>query len=202
MSPTKEDINKLEIIADAGANNASKYLSQMMNRKVSVSIPWVSSYPYEKIPETVGAAHKSMTAVFMDVGGDINGVILIVFSEKDALLISDLLLSREGSTELDDLGKSALTEATGNIVANAYLNALSEKLDLKVKDSIPFIGTDMLNSLMDGILAQFACQAQEALVIKNNFKIGDKDVNGHAFILFDPDSLDLIIRSLRECKIK
>ncbi len=202
MDLTKEDINKLEVIADIGAQNASKYLTQMMNKKVSVSIPWVASYPYEKIPETVDVASRPMTAVFMEAKGDIRGIILIVFPRESALLISDLLLSREGTTELDDLGKSALTEATGNILANAYLNAFSEKLDLKVQDTIPFIGTDMLNALMDGVLARFACQAEEALVLKNNFRIDEKDIKGHAFILFDPISLNLILEKLRECKIK
>jgi chemotaxis protein CheC len=98
------------------------------------------------------------------------------------------------------MAESALMEATGNILANAYLNAFSEKLDLKIKDTIPYIGTDMLNSLMDGVLSKFAAHASETLLLKNNFRIDEYSINGHAFILFDPASFELIAEKVKAYK--
>jgi len=200
MKLSEEEIKILGNIADIGAKNASKYLSVMTKKKFSVSIPWVSLYPYEEIPQTVGKPSDMVTAVYMKVEGEVKGAIIVVFPEKEALFMSDLLLSKKGSTELDDMAKSALTEAAGNILANAYLNAISDKLDIKLTDSIPHLATDMLNAILGGVLAQFACKSENALIFKNNFEIQKKKINGHAFILFDPDSFDIIKKKIKNVR--
>jgi len=199
MKLTKIQLKKLGEIADIGAKSASKYLSTMTNKKFSVNIPWVSMYPYEKIPRTVGNPAETVTAVFMQVQGELEGVILMIFPEKSALQMAGLLQGEE-VTKLDDMADSALKEAGGNILANAYLNAFADKLKLKITDSIPHITTDMLDAVMGGVLSQFAAKTQDALVFKNSFQVGKEKVEGHAFILFDPDSFELIIKKLKNAR--
>ena len=124
----------------------------------------------------------------------------MVFPEKSALAMADLLEGKQGSLELSDMGTSALKEACGNILANAFLNAFAAELDLKIIDSIPHIVTDMLNSVMSNVLAQFACKTENALVFKNNFSVQDHKIEGHAFIFFDPDSFNTIIKKIKNYK--
>lgn len=202
MRFTKTMLRKMEIIADIGAQNASKYLSTMTNKKSRVSIPWVSSYPYEKVTRTAGNSQDLVTVVFMQMFGDIKGVILMVFPEKDAIEMADLLQGKTGTQELDQDGESALMEAGGNILANAYLNAFAEKLQIKITDSVPNIATDMLGSILDGVLGTFGAKSEETIVFKNRFKIGKKEILGNAYILFDPESFEFLFEKVRKCKIK
>ena len=202
MRLTRNMIYKFGAIADIGAQNASDYLSIMTKKKVKVNIPWVSSYPYEKISNTIGKPNELITAIFMHLDGDLHGVILMLFPEKNAIEMSDLLQRKTGSQKLDELGKSALMEAGGNILANAYLNAFAEKLNVKIQDSIPHIATDMLAALLDGILGTFGAKSEEALIFKNNFNVASKKVRGYSLILFDPDSFNILLEKLRKCKIK
>jgi len=195
-------LHKMELIADIGAQNASKYLTTLSKKKSRVSIPWISSYTYEKIPQTAGKPNDIVTAVFMQMSGDLKGVILMVFPEKDAIEIANLLQGKEGDGELNEESESALMEAGGNILANAYLNAFAEKLQLKLTDSVPQIATDMLGSIMNGILGRFASKSEETIIFKNRFKIGKKEILGNAYILVDPESFDLLGDRIKRCKIK
>ncbi len=203
MEITKEVIRKLGIISDEGAINASRYLSQMTSKKVKVSIPWISLYPYDKVLSTIGNPGKVVTAVFMEITGEIKGVILILFLRKAALELADLLLAKkEPSKELDELGESALKEATGNILANAYINALADKLRLKILDSIPVLKTDMVSAIMDVVISTYSCKAEQALIMKNNFEIEGRGLKGHVFLLFDPATFGLLVDKLKLCEIK
>lgn len=199
MAFTKIEMAKLGKIADVGASNASKYLSTMAKKTVKVSIPWVAAHPYEQITETIGKPSSGVIAVFMTMSGDIEGVIVMVFPEKAAIEIAGLLTGRRASKSLDDLGRSALMEACGNILANAYLNAFGDTLKLNLRDSVPVMAQDMLGSILDGVLSDFASKSVEALIFKNRFTLDGKELSGDACILFDPTSYPLIKKRLAKC---
>lgn len=202
MEIDKKIIHRFEEIADIGAKDASNYLSTMTNKKVKVDIPWISFYDYEKIPETAGKKSDLVSAVFMEMSGDIKGVILMLFPEKSAIKMSMLLQNKnlekvEKQDELDEMGKSALMEAGGNILANAYLNAFANNLKIKIFDSVPQIATDMLGSVMDGVLGVYASKSEKTIVFKNNFRMGKESVEGYSYILFHPESLQFLIKKMK-----
>lgn len=62
----------------------------------------------------------------MQLFGDLTGCTLLLIEDARAVALSNVLLGRESDTdgELDEMVQSSLSEA-GNIVAAAYLNALS-----------------------------------------------------------------------------
>ena len=203
MKFEQELLNKLEAIADIGAQNASKYLTTLANQNVRVSIPWVASTPYEKVAKTTGNPNDVVSVIFMELSGEVDGVIFMVFEEKDAISFADILLGNEseGSEELTELGKSALMEVGGNILANAYLNAFADKLGIVLTDTVPQMATDMLGSVIDGILGQYGSKSEETIVFKNRFKIADKEIIGNAYILIDPDNFDFFFKKVEQCKI-
>lgn len=199
----RTEINSLEVVGDIGAINASQYLSMMMKKKFRVSIPWVALYPFERIPRLLGEPDEVMTCVHLNMSGDLKGAVLFIFPKKSALAVADLLQGKKiGTTRsLDEMSKSALKES-GNILVNAYLNSIAEKLNLKIFDSVPNIATDMLDAVMDGILAGQASKARDCLVLKNDYILENKKVEAHALILFDPDSYKKLRGRLRRCEIK
>jgi len=196
-----EQINSLAVIGDIGAINASSFLSQMMGTKFSVSIPWVANYPYEKLPRVIGEPDELVTCVHLSMSGDLKGHILFIFPKESAFKIAALLQKKKPSDKLDEMDRSALKES-GNILANAYLNAISDKLNLKLYDSVPKITTDMLDAFLDGILSNMATRAEQAVVLKNDYKLGEDKTLTHAVLLFDPDSYKKMEIKLTECEIK
>lgn len=200
MKIDDEIIHKFEKIADIGAKDASEYLSTMTGKKVKVDIPWVSFYDYEKVPETAGKRSDVVSAIFMEMSGDIKGVILMLFPEKSAVKMAALLQHidlKKAKSELDDIGKSALMEVGGNILANAYLNAFGNQLKIKIFDSVPQMTTDMLGSVMDGVLGVYSSKSEKTIVFKNNFKVGKESIEGYSYILFHPDSLKFLVGKLK-----
>lgn len=195
------ETNSLAIIGDIGATNASHFLSQMMNKEFRVSIPWIGYYPFEKIPRLFGVADKAMTCVHLNLGGDLSGTVLFLFPYESSLKVAALLQDQKPSEKLSEMDQSALKEA-GNILTNAYLNAIAEKLDISITDSVPNLATDMLDATIEGVLCEMACRAQETIVLKNDYTIKKERIEAHALIIFDPNSNKKLLERLRECPIK
>ena len=182
---TRSEINKLETIADIGAQNASNYLTTMTKKKCKVSIPWVGSLRIEKVIDTLGGFNVDAVVIFMELKGDLQGMIVMVLEEKAGVTLANHLTGEKKSS-LDEMGRSALMEAGGNILANAYLNSFADKLKISLQDTVPSLAEDKLGAIMDNILATFAHQVNDIVFFKNNYQIGETTLKGSALILFDP----------------
>lgn len=190
-------------IADAGARDASKSLSVMCGKEVSISISWTEFYPMEEIPKTIGAVHKIVTAVYLEMSNSIDGCVLLVFPEDSALQMANLLQGREvgGTRTLDEMDISALKEL-GNILTNAYTKALGSAIGVSLLNSVPHLATDMINAIFGSVLSQYADRAENALIMKTGISIEKHDIRAHILIFFDPDSYALLIKKLGKCRTR
>ena len=109
-----------------------------------------------------------------------------------------MLMGRErGLTEhLDAMDESALLEI-GNILAGAYLNALSFFTKFTLLPSIPALAMDMAGAILSVILIQLGQMGDHALVIETQFTTdGDGAVKGHFFLIPDSGSLGTILAAI------
>src|SRR6266568_4078917 len=120
-------IDALREVANIGAGHAATALSQLTNRKIMISVPQINIVRLEEVPDLLGTPQDVVAAVLMHMLGDLTGRTLLLFPESVARRVCDMLLRRPvGTTAVfDALEQSCLKEA-GNILAGAYLNALSD----------------------------------------------------------------------------
>ena len=111
----------------------------------------------------------------------------------------DILSGKElGTTKLiSDMDESAFKEMS-NILTGSFLTALSKMLNVKLLPSVPHTSTDMLQALMDFILAQVSMHADNVLCIKTRINVQGHDINGDFLILFDEPSLKRMIDILHK----
>ena len=188
MMLTPMQLDALREIGNIGAGNAATALSQIINRKIDMSVPRLNILPLSEVPEVVGGADTMVAGVYLRVFGPAPSSILFLLPRDSAFSLVDMAMNREhGTTEsLNAMDESALMEI-GNILAGSFLNALS---------SLPALAMDMAGAILSVILIQLGQVGDYALVIETEFATEANDVRGHFFLIPDPGSLNVILGTL------
>lgn len=197
------ELDALREVGTIGAGHAATALSQLLKTGVSMAVPRVNVSPLSSVPEMVGGSENPIVGVFLRVFGDVPGSVLFVFSRKSANVLVDLATSRPlGTTrELDDFDKSAVREIV-NILTSAYLNAMSSLANLNILPSVPSLTVDMAGAVLSTVLSEFGQAGDFALVIETQLSLTKEDLQGHFFLVPDPNSLGVLLGALgvdREC---
>ena len=190
-------LDALREIGNVGAGNSATALSQIIQRKIDMSVPQVSILPLADVPDVVGGPDVMVAGVYLRVFGPAPGSILFLLPRESAFALVDMLMGREyGHTEtLAAMDESALMEI-GNILAGAYLNALSFFTNLTLLPSIPALAMDMAGAILSVILIQLGQMGDHALVIETEFSSEVEGVKGHFFLIPDPGSLSIILSAI------
>ena len=194
---TSFQLDALRDIGNIGAGNAATALSQLINKKIDMTVPKVAILPLGEVPEIVGGPDSMIAGVFLRVYGLAPGSILFLLPNDSAYYLVDMLMGREnGSTKtLSNIDESALMEI-GNILAGAYLNSFSYFTKINLLPSIPALAVDMAGAILSVILIQLGQMGDHALVIETEFTTENEGISGHFFLIPDPGSLNTILEAI------
>lgn len=190
-----KELNSLELdalreISSVGAGHASMALSSLINKKVDISFPWMRICPLEGITECIDRPDREVANIYLHIDGkSMDGEfevcsLFLTFPIESAIYLAKVMQGEEvAGEELNEMDRSTLMEL-GNILAGSYLTAISEFLDLKLVESLPYLAADMLDSVIDPIIAQHANDIEDALVFNTLMRIEGKEVSGYLVVLF------------------
>ncbi len=195
MQIKEELFSRIEEVGRHAATQATTSLSRMLQRKVSVCLYPAQWVEMEKVSGKLGGAEQSVTAIYLGVTGAITGSIVLLFQEKQAVRLADLLLSRNQKkiTSLDALARSALKEF-GNISSSTYLTALSHELRVRLHQTVPGLATDMLQAALDGVLIQSSQKSEQVLLLKTDFTIEQERVGGYFLFLPNLSQMQAVLK--------
>lgn len=97
--------------------------------------------------------------------------------------------------EYTEMELSALSEI-GNILAGSYLTSLADFTNLNMSPTVPALAIDMAGAILSYGLLQFGQMGDQALLIDTKFLDGLDQVEGHFFLIPDPESFDKIFVAL------
>lgn len=200
---TFDNITELQLdafreIGTIGAGNGATALSQLMNRKIGMSVPAIKILPFSEVPDEVGGPETLVTGIITTVEGPAPCNILFLFPINSAKFLVSKLLGGNDEHEdtLSDMGKSALAELV-NIVSGAYINSLASFTGLSFTPSVPALAIDMAGAILDTVLAQIGIAGDRALLLQTEFnETEEKNVTGHFFLLPEEGSLEKILQSI------
>lgn len=196
MKAFELDANQLDAlreIANIGAGHAATALSQLTSRRIVVEVPTVR---VGGLPEEASDGGGDYATVRMQVLGDVTGETLQVFPNHTARRIAGILTGSDGgiAESFGEMERSALVEA-GNIIAGAYLNALSDFMGMLLLMSVPTmrLGTGPVTEARPA-----AGGEAKALVLETRFHMeGDDDALDGQFVLVpDPPSVRAILEAI------
>lgn len=196
-------LDVLKEIGNIGAGNAATALSTLLNKKIDMRVPNVRVVSFDEMMEMAGGPDTVVAGVFLRIEGAAPGSMFFVLSLEQAnTFIKQMIGDEEFSFEnppYDELAISALQEL-GNILSGSYLSSLSDFTNLDLYPSVPALSIDMVGAIISYGLIELSQVSDYAIVIDTALDDEElsttKSVNGHFFLLPDPDSFDIIFRAL------
>jgi len=196
---SKEQIDALKEVGTIGAGHAANALSQMVDKKIMISVPEVKAIPLKETVELAGPPESLVAAIYMKLMGDARGTALLIFPRESAFTLVDILMKRPaGQTKfLKEIDHSALKEV-GNILAGAFLTALMEFLNISLIPSVPLIAYDMAGAILEALAIEFGEDADYIFCIQTEFIDPTLNMGGNFILVFDRQPLAIIIEKIEK----
>lgn len=190
-------LDALREVSNIGAGHAASALSQMTNRRVMISVPCLAVHARADIHRLLPDPAEQVVAVDVHMLGELTGKTLLVFRRAAARHLAAILTMRAAPPgELSVMERSAIQEV-GNILASAYLNALSEIVGGVLLPTPPVVETGTGAEVVR-IAATRSPGTDQVLTIDTRFDVaGSPEVCGTFFVLPDHSSLNRLLEVLR-----
>ncbi len=193
-------LDALKEVANIGAGHAATALSQLTSRTIMIAVPEVNIRPLEEVPELLGRPDEVIAAVLMHMMGDLTGRTLVLFPEPSAKALCDILFRRSAGTTSDftAMEQSGLKEA-GNILASAYMNALSDFMGMMLVPSVPSLVIDLSAAILTTAYLNFGHDRDYVFCVETAFRVAGatEPLRGHFLLLPDMPSLRAIFDAIR-----
>ena len=189
----------LREVANIGAGHAATALSTLTSTRIMISVPMVNVVPPgDFVPEI--PAGVEVVAVQMGMSGSISGRTVFLLPLSAGVKLAERMLRRPrgSSAGLGELEQSALNEA-GNILAGAYLTALSEFLRMRLMLSPPTLSTGDTMHALDAFGDHAPRAEAPILCVETEFFLEEPSESLQGFFLLvpDADAFDAIFRAVR-----
>jgi chemotaxis protein CheC len=163
---TAVQLDALSEIANIGSGHAGTALGAMLGRSVDLSVPHVVALPLADAVDALGDPGRAVTAGVLPIFGDMDGVVLLLFTPEAADTLCTLLGCEPGT----DVGRSALAEI-GNILGSSYVQAIGSMTDLHMEPRPPEVVEDVLGAIVSTVLAHVAGERDVALVLDTHLHV-------------------------------
>jgi chemotaxis protein CheC len=179
---------EMKAIFGGGVNNALIGLSQMAGQEIRIADMVVRKILVKDIPSLFGGAEALIIAVYLEISGQSNGHMVVVYEPRVAFDLVDLLLGQTNGTtkELSDMEKSTLGEM-GNIMGSFFLNYISDSTGNRFQPSPPAVMMDMAGAVLDAALANVLARCDSTYIVETVFGTNDRQVSGTFMVIPDPD---------------
>ncbi len=189
-----DEYKVLYAIVEQGLADSSRALSAMTTGGMHLRDPRLQFVPLIAVPSIADGPASVVVAVYLGIGGDLSGHLMLLFDQIGGLQVVDMLLEQPPGTTtvLDDISVSALAE-TGNVCGTSFLNALSDRTGLRIIPTTPVVVTDMAGAILQSVVTELYLSGDEVLMIETTF---NEDVSGHFLLMPDQDSMAKLVAAL------
>lgn len=205
MSHNLNDFKEIQLdllkeVGNIGAGHAATALSTILQKPIDMNVPNVMVLPFSEIEEFLGGEDQIIVGIFLRIEGDVPGNMFFTMTIESAEdLLQKLLYKEKDNTkqdfELSEMDLSALNEI-GNILAGSYLSSLADFTNLKLAPSVPAVAVDMVGAILSFGLIQMSQYSDYAIVIDTAFLEDHNQVEGHFFLIPDPEAFDQLFGAL------
>ena len=193
-SVSAQYMDVLKEIGNIGAGNATTALASMLQCRIDMAVPEVKLIEVDELAESLGGKERVMTAIFLEVEGDITGDIIFLLEKGSASFLVSKLMGMEVNAEsFSEMELSCIKEIS-NIIAGSYLNSLSTLTNLKIYPSVPQLQMDMVDSLLHSPMSG-AKDNDQILFIQTEFT-DDIQLGGYFVMIPDSESYGKILGAL------
>jgi len=192
---SKEEIRKLESVVNTGMMNAGLVLSQLVGSNVELFMPEIMLTDKDELVNEVRDSNEHFFGMKVRMNGDLNGNLLMIFSEARGKELAGKLLKENETSDLakklSDDSLSVLMEIS-NIVCSSVMNSLSNKAKAQIMPSVPELVTGNFKEVLDVVKPE----KTKFLSMNTEFIYEGDNLIGNLLFLPDFDELVKLISRL------
>jgi chemotaxis protein CheC len=202
MNPIKRPsylrIDALKELGNIGAAHAITGLSDLLHKRIDVSVTNVDIIPLQIIYTLFNGPDSMVTVVYVEGYSDkFRGMLFLIFPHPESAKLIELVTGKPYQEEkINDEYSLSILKEIGNIMCGCYLNTFATFLDKKLMHSVPQISHDMLGAVMDSILVDLSLESDYALVLETAFTLTRGECKGFLFFVPTSESLETIFNAI------
>ena len=197
-----EQKDTLKEFINIAVGDAASLLSEMVNKRVRLSIPEVnlinleeeSDFDKHLLPQDLQGHVVSSSIRF---GTQFNGRAQLIFpADKSKLLVAMCL----GEEELDSISSDELTDADfdvireiGNVILNAVVGGLGNLLEVKIEYDLPEVSMLSLVEIEEEVNV---AEDKYLLIIHNDFVVEEATVKGSVLVMMSIYSISYLLNKI------
>lgn len=195
LQPMHFDV--LREIGNIGSGNAATALASLMGTSVAIEVPVITLVNYQEIPQLLGGEDASVICIFLELSGDLSGMILHVLKPDFASKLVNTFYPSKISTikDISEMDLSVVSEM-GNITSAAYAKAMADLTGLFINISPPTAQTGTIGSVLKASEDRIPRLGDQVLFIDEALEIGDSEMDANMILLPDADSLKILFDHL------
>ncbi len=198
-----EQIDSLMELGNIGSGNAITALSQLLERRIEMSLTKVSIIPFWKIMDLLEDPQTMVFGIYSDIKGHANLSIFQFFTKKSVINMINKLSDQNQNNpininEIEDLDEFSLSiiSEIGNILIGHYTSALANLMSTKLIPEVPNIALDTLETITNCLAAKYSQRIDHFVIIKTTLKIEELELTGTFCFIPDVDTLERIFKAI------
>ncbi|WP_231638410.1 chemotaxis protein CheC [Rubeoparvulum massiliense] len=190
-------LDVLREVGNIGAGHAATALSTLLQKPIDMEVPLVQVLHFDELVDHIGGAETLVVSVFLRIEGEIPGSMYFVQDLESAkkLLRNFAGITNDNQEMFNEMELSALQEI-GNILSGSYLNSLSDFTSMRLLPTVPALAIDMAGAILDIGLIELGRVSDTAILIETRFFDEHEEIEGHFFLIPDPESFSNLFRGL------
>jgi chemotaxis protein CheC len=179
-------------IGSMGAGHATIALSTVLHEKVNVEVPRLHTKPPHMVPLIYEEHDTPVAAIFMQLRGEADCDIMLIFESEEAKKIAALMTNNAGENgDFEEMQNSAIEEL-GSIMIGSFLNAVANFTGTELLPTPPCLIFDAFDAVIDGLLAKKALCSDVAAIFDARFKRSHSLAEGY-LIIFPGENLQKML---------
>lgn len=192
-------LDALGELFNIGVGRAADSLSQIVNDEVKLSAPSISLLRAANVATNLLASEfRRFSTVSLDFSGPFEARSMLIFPERNALVIvANMLEENLSPEELAEFEQEAMCEV-GNIILNACISALADLFEVEFHGGLPrhhYIDNSLISVFNVG-------EDEMVLILEIDLMVSQQRVEGDMLFLLGVNSLAELVKHLDNYLIK
>ena len=183
-SLTQSRQSPLSGLLSAATAAASQAMQQWTGQSVCLSLDNLLEVSLEEAAASLEVSDEPLAMVVLGIDEKYGGQLILAFGEQEADALAYSLAGVEDTSTPDGaaLRESALME-TGNILGCAYVNAISDVVDIELVPTPPHFVQDFGSSVLSHALVEQTMAGGNAIVCHTHFVCDGQELRWNVFFL-------------------
>ena len=182
----------LKEVGNIGAGHAATSLSQLLNTTIALSEPSIDVIKFRDLSTRVGYENRVVAALHMYIRGEAPGQMIVLFDREHALDYVNSFIARIiGDIRIFDSIVDTTLKELGNIMAGAYLTALSSLTAVHLVPSTPTLSYGTVHAAFRSLLS--ILPDAEVFLIESSFLDKERGVSGRFILIPETGSLHALL---------